>query len=654
MRRFNFGLLGLASAIFAFLTLPTMAAPDAALFGQLPAVYDADLSPDGKQIAILQNHQGRTVVNILDLADLEANQQQKSRVVGMQEGVKPLYVKWVSNYYVVVSVEQVEVKRNVPYTFGHLHIIDVKTMETWALLRGNGVTGARQFNNEVLDWLEDDPDHILMQFPDIGDSADTPSIWKVRIKNDTRALVRRYKKGVSDWITDNVGEPRLGLAWKDRGRRLEWEIKHPETGKWDSSETYPGLDPDNMGVLAITDGGKNLIVRAYRDADTLGLHRYDLVTRSFVETLYQNANYDVGSVILSKDGNEVVGVHYTGDTEQTVLFDEYGSTMEEALAAFSDYEVRFIDQSDDGEQVLIQVSGPSQPGGLFLFKRGGERVSIIANRAELMKFPMGKVVSLGYPARDGETIPAYLTGPAGFTGELKNLPFIILPHGGPYARDVKQFDWLAQMFAGQGYAVLQMNFRGSDGFGKRFADAGRDDWVVMQNDVEDAMRWLLDNDYADPNRSCIAGWSYGGYSALMGAANHPDLYRCAIAIAALSDIPEAMSDARKYIRGAARAERTFGALRKDGELMRANNPVDRAADITIPVFMAHGTLDASVEFDQYEKMKRRLERAGVAGTYMSFKDEDHYMSNQANRQAMVEGIEAFLRRVNGKSPFILE
>lgn len=649
MGRFTFGLVGMASAFCVSLGLPTLAAPDAALFGQLPAVYDADLSPDGKQIAILQNHQGRTVVNILELAALEAKRQQKSRVFGMQEGVKPLYVKWVGNRHVVVSTQQTEVKRNVPYVSGHLHSIDVKTMDARVVLGGY-----QQFSNEVLDWLEDDPDHILMQFPDIGESVDTPSVWKVQIRNGTQALVRRYKKGVSDWITDNVGEPRVGLAWKDRGRRLEWEIKHPETGKWESSETYPELDPDNMDVLAITDGGKNLIVRAYRDADTLGLHRYDLVTRTFVETLYQNDDYDVGAVILSKDGNDVVGAHYTGDTDQTVIFGEYGSTMGEALAAFSDYEVRFIDQSDDGEQVLIQVSGPSQPGGLFLFKRGGERVNIIANRSELMNVQMGKVVSLNYPARDGETIPAYLTGPAGFGGELKNLPFIILPHGGPYARDAKQFDWLAQMFASQGYAVLQMNFRGSDGYGRAFANAGRDDWVVMQTDVEDGMRWLVDRGYADPDKSCIAGWSYGGYAALMGAANHPDLYRCAIAIAALSDIPEAMSDARKYIRGAARAERTFGALRKDGELMRANNPVDRAKDITIPVFMAHGTLDTSVEFDQFKAMKRQLERAGVAGTYMRFKNEDHYMSNQANRQAMLEGIEAFLLRVNGKSPFILD
>ncbi|MGJ8560419.1 MAG: alpha/beta hydrolase family protein [Litorimonas sp.] len=199
-----------------------------------------------------------------------------------------------------------------------------------------------------------------------------------------------------------------------------------------------------------------------------------------------------------------------------------------------------------------------------------------------------------------------------------------------------------------------MNFRGSSGYGKSFSEAGRSSWVVMQEDVEDGMRWLLEKGYTDPSKSCIAGWSYGGYAALMGVAKTPDLYQCAIAIAALSDIPEAISDAESYLKGAARAERTFGSLMKDRALMRANNPVQQAQKIRIPVFLVHGEADSAVHFGQYEKMKRRLEAAGVDGTYMSFEDEDHYMSNQANRQAMLEGIEAFLLKVNGESPFMVK
>lgn len=335
------------------------------------------------------------------------------------------------------------------------------------------------------------------------------------------------------------------------------------------------------------------------------------------------------------------------------MFDEYDSTFEEALAELDGFQVDFIDQNADSTQLLLRVSSPSNPGGMYLYTRG-EGLSLIANDMPgLSANEMGEVLALRYTARDGTKIPAYVTLPTGLQAgqSPENMPFIVLPHGGPYARDEKRFDYFAQFFAAQGYGVLQMNFRGSEGYGKSFADAGRNNWVVMQEDVEDGMRWLLDKGYADPEKSCIAGWSYGGYAALMGAAKDPELYNCVVAIAALTDIPGAVKDLRSYVNGKEMAKRTFGPILDDRDLLKANNPVDVADQITVPVFMAHGTKDTSVEIDQFKLMKKRLERAGVDGTYLQFEDEDHYMSDQENRQAMLNGIAKFLRKTNGKSPF---
>lgn len=642
--------LGLALSVLN--TADVTAAPDPALFGQKPTAHDAAISPNGHQVAILQNHKGQYLVNIVDLRTLGQNVE--LRVIGLDQDIQPQFIKWVSNDRVIVSVRQSQRWRGTPFSMGFLHSIDTTNMKARLLVDSGGDGALRQFNNQVLDWLEDDPEHIIMQYAEDGRPQTYPDVRRVKVANGRDRVIQRSMSGIVNWVTDSEGVPRVGVGWRDDGKTAHMVIKDPLTDDWEKFDKFPGLDPETMSVLSVSADGRNLIVRAYRAANTLGLHKYDLEQKAFTDTIYQNDTYDVGDVILSKDGDRIMGVSFTGESDERVLFDEYNSTMEEALSQFADFDVKFVDQSEDARQLLIRLSGPSEPGGLFLFERGGDITSISSHLDGLSAEDMGEVISVKYRARDGEAIPAFVTVPKTVEGSLKNLPFIILPHGGPFSRDAKEFDWLAQFFASRGYGVLQMNFRGSTGYGREFKEAGRDQWTLMKDDVEDGMRWLLEKGYADPDRSCIAGWSYGGYAALMGVANDPELYKCAVAIAALSDIPGAIADARQYTHGKARAARTFAALIEDKELMRQNNPVDRAEDIKVPVFLAHGRNDVAVDYDQYRKMKRRLEKADVDGTYMSFDDEDHYMSTQANRQAMIVGIAEFLDKVNGPSPFLPE
>lgn len=236
---------------------------------------------------------------------------------------------------------------------------------------------------------------------------------------------------------------------------------------------------------------------------------------------------------------------------------------------------------------------------------------------------------------------------------LKNLPFIVLPHGGPYGRDEKRFDYFAQFFATRGYGVLQMNFRGSAGYGKSFEDAGRNNWIVMQEDVEDATRYLLKKGYADENRTCIAGWSYGGYAALMGAAKDTDgLYDCVIGMAALTDINAAKRDIAEYRGGKAAAKTFFGDAMKDSSVRKANSLAHRADDMKVPVFIAHGDLDVNVHFSQYERMRKALKKSGANYTAMSFEDEDHFLSRQENREKFFIGVDKFLTEVNGPSEYM--
>jgi len=197
-----------------------------------------------------------------------------------------------------------------------------------------------------------------------------------------------------------------------------------------------------------------------------------------------------------------------------------------------------------------------------------------------------------------------------------------------------------------------MNFRGSEGYGKAYADAGRNNWIVMQQDVEDGTRWLYEKGFADKSRTCIAGWSYGGYAALMGVSTDPDLYKCAIAMAALTDINDAKRDLKKYRGGRHAAKEFFGDAMQDRDVRKANSPVHVADKITVPVFLAHGDLDENVQFDQFTRMKKALNKAGVKATYMKFEEEDHYLSRQENREKFFVGIEKFLKGVNGTSEYM--
>lgn len=283
----------------------------------------------------------------------------------------------------------------------------------------------------------------------------------------------------------------------------------------------------------------------------------------------------------------------------------------------------------------------------------GKPMNLGAMRPSLSSSDLGSSISVRYSARDGQKIPSYVTLPPTITdnSQLKNLPFIVLPHGGPYGRDSKRFDYFAQFFANRGFGVLQMNFRGSEGFGKAFEEAGRKNWVIMQEDVEDGTRWLIEKGYADPERTCIAGWSYGGYAALMGAAKNPDLYQCAIAMAALTDIKGFMREQRDYRFGRASVKGFIGNGFEDKDDIKANSPVKIAADITVPLFLAHGDLDQQVNIDQFRRMKKALKKSDAKVTYMEFKDEDHYLSNQENRIKFFKGLDKFLKNNVGESEF---
>lgn len=646
------------TVIFSFLmSFAGYAKPPASAFGQLPKVGDASISPDGKMVAafVAQGDGYGLGVYHIDGSGKEPIG------LGLGEGIKPSWVEWANDDIILASIWRSQKFNGTPFTSGFIYAFDVKKKEGSILIDPSkagrksissrlATTGVyRQSNNDVIDFLPNDPDHILMSFSDINVRA--PDVQKVNVRTGKYKVVRRGSEDIQRWLTDLRGEVRLMEGNKSE-TKAKWtmKIRDADGEKWRHVDEYPGLSAEDI-VVGFTRDPNELVLALYRGKDTRGLYVYDLLQKSITRTLFHNDKYDVEALLYNADRSDIIGARYISDSSQIELFPGKHSAVQRLQEKYPDFQIDFIDSTANEDKYLVRIGSPSDPGGYFLLDPKTLGTSKLVTLYDgLSAQNVGAVLNVRYTARDGQKIPAYVTLPPTVESTPKNLPFIVLPHGGPYARDDKRFDYLAQFFATRGYGVLQMNFRGSEGYGRSYEEAGRENWVVMQEDVEDGMRWLLRKGYADPKRTCIAGWSYGGYAALMGSINHPELYNCTISMAGVTDLIDLKNDMEKYRFGDITSDFFLRGL--DGKKdMKANSPVKRASELKNPVFLAHGTLDQRVHFDQFKRMKSALKKSSAKVTAIEFKDEDHFLSNKANRVKFFVELEKFLEKANGKSEY---
>ncbi|MDG1733677.1 MAG: S9 family peptidase [Thalassotalea sp.] len=316
----------------------------------------------------------------------------------------------------------------------------------------------------------------------------------------------------------------------------------------------------------------------------------------------------------------------------------YNSLKRSIDKAIPDYENYFLGFSKDGNTYLTLSTSATEPGIYLLGNRAKKSLNPVAYRYNtLTPDVLSAKQRISYDARDGLTIEGYLTLPK--TGEGKNLPTIIFPHGGPISFEGSGFDYWSQFFAPRGYAVLQMDFRGSSGYGFDFMQQGIASWgQSMQDDVEDGTRWLISQGVADPDKICILGASYGGYAALMGAIKTPDLYQCAVSFAGVSDVEFLVKSKRRFT--------NYDIVKKqigdDFDLLKANSPLTHAEKIKIPVLLMHGAKDRVVRVQHSDDMYDELKRAKKQVTYIELDKGDHYLSNANDRLKVFQAMEEFL------------
>jgi dipeptidyl aminopeptidase/acylaminoacyl peptidase len=366
---------------------------------------------------------------------------------------------------------------------------------------------------------------------------------------------------------------------------------------------------------------------------------------SQMETLiYANPDVDVDHLIRIGRRERVVGVSYATDTRHAVYFDASTDRLMKSLSrALPGRSLDVVDTSVDEQVLLVVARSDDDPGVYYIFNRQTKELhTFLVVRSQLEGVKLAKVKPISYLAADGTLIPGYLTLPPGMES-AKGLPALVLPHGGPSARDEWGFDWLAQFYAVRGFAVLQPNFRGSAGFGEAWLRGnGFKSWRVAIGDVLDAGRWLIAQGIADPNKLCVLGWSYGGYAALQSAVVEPGFFKAVVAIAPVTDLEALKEEWRHWT--------TFNLVSRfigDGPHVREGSPARNAEKIKVPVQMFQGTFDRNVSINQSRLMNSQLAKAGVKHELVTWDGLDHYLQDAGARSEMLRKSEAFLREAIG-------
>lgn len=409
-------------------------------------------------------------------------------------------------------------------------------------------------------------------------------------------------------------------------------------------KSFVGVTPDFKSLVVLDTNEKTGRVAYYT---------MSLADGKLSEPLFGRDDADIEGTI--KNFQRVVyGVRYSGFSPSYQFFDtKLNQRMKDIMAKFPEQSVYLSDFSEDWKHLVVYVAGSNSPSEYYLFSEGKEPQFLTSSRPTIKTedlHPTGKVT---FAARDGLKIPTLLTIPKDKVGAMKNLPTIILPHGGPESHDTIGFDYEAQAFADNGYLVIQPQFRGSDGFGLKHIQAGYGEWgKKMQDDITDALSFAVKKGITDPNRVCIVGSSYGGYAALAGGAFTPELYKCIVAIAGVSDLKSFLNWSKMESGGKSSAvsywKRQFANGNIDNEALAAASPESFAQNFKAPVLLIHGENDKTVPIEQSKKMSSALKAADKKVKFVELVKEDHFLQDSETRLQTLEETIKFVNTAIGQ------
>lgn len=601
---------------------------------------DIRISPDGQYYAATVPREDRTILVILRRSD--------NQITASVDDGKNTHIAgftWVSKERLLITMARKFGARDQPAHTGELYGINVDGSRAGVLVGGSAKTQSSIKSQSVVaslvDDLPQDDENVIISADPYAGNAHTLA-ERMNVRTGRRTTVARSPVVNAGFTTDTHGVVRFAAgAASDRNTKLYYRAG--EDAEWTlvNDEAVTGL---SMGSIGFSKDNKIAYLEAQQEKGPNVILAYDTLTGQRTPVMRDDDSDPNG--FIHEAGGAVVGASFYDGHRRNAFFDE--SSPEARLhrsleEAFGGQAVHVTSRTADGRQLMLHVWSDRDPGDFYVFDTATSRAEhVVASGAWLDPARMASMQPIRMTARDGVPLHGYLSVPQGSTG--KNLPMVVLPHGGPFGiQDTWGFQNEVQLLAQAGYAVLQLNFRGSGGYGISFQRAGQRQWgLTMQDDLTDATRWAVKEGIADPKRICLYGASYGGYASLMGVAKEPDLYRCAAGYVGVYDLPMMHTKGDVERR---RAGRNFLQewLGEPGTL-DSTSPNRLAERIKVPVFLAAGGEDQRAPIEHSRLMESALKKAGVPVESLYYDTEGHGFYTLAHQREFYTRLLAFLSR----------
>jgi dipeptidyl aminopeptidase/acylaminoacyl peptidase len=646
------------AALLAASALPAAAfaqSAEAVKFGARETVRQVSISPDGKRIAMLvtSGPRGAGLV-VVDTADGKI----KPLLNYPGDEAKLANCNWSSSERLVCTLWNIVSQSGKMIPISRMIAINAdgsKVKELSARQR-TGQLYERFYGGGILDWLPDGDGSAVLMLRHFVPEASTGTlvtqkqaglgVERVDTLSLKRSVVEQPRETGGDFLTDGHGtvrvmgvRPRLGTGYL--GNEIFYKYRRAESTEWEdlSKVQLEGYKYTGFIPYAV-DRDLSVAYGFDRHEGRQALFKVALDGSLKRELVLAHPQVDVDDLVRIGRQQRVIGVSYATDRRQISYFDPQIRSVATALAkALPGLPiVGMTDTSLDEKKLVIFAGSDVDPGRYYLLDRTTKQMTEVSPvRPDLEGIKLAPVKAITYKAADGAEVPAYLTLPNG--GQGKKVPAIVMPHGGPTARDEWGFDWLSQFFAARGYAVIQPNYRGSAGYGDNwFRDNGFRSWKVAMSDVNDAGRYLVSQGITTPDKLAIVGWSYGGYAALQSNVLDPNLFKAAVAIAPVTDLGE-LRDEMKFDSSDQEVKDLIG----DGPLWDAASPARNAQLFKAPVLLFHGERDRNVAIAQSRIMASKLKGAGKQVELIEYKDLDHQLDDGTVRAGMLDRIDGFLR-----------
>lgn len=622
------------------------------MFGTRPTVLDIDISPDGKNVVYLAAGEGR--INTAFVAEIGSEHAPRAAITSNGTPGDLRWCKFVSNKRLICRVRGVTDHGGVLVPFGRLLAVDIdgKNITSLGQAASHYDERIRQFDGDVLDWLTGENDAVLMMRDYVPEASkmDTKIIRTADGRGvdqlNTRTLevtkIESASKAADLFLTDGRGNIRIKgytpehSGFRELSARTLYHYRLQGSKEWIPFSTWEKRE----GMLPIDiDGDTNSAYVLKKLDGRLALYRVSLDGSLQTELIYRHDQVDVDNVVRIRRNSHAIGLTFAEDKRRIVYFDsKYKELTDSLRRALPDLPILDVLSSSLNEEVLLIRAGSDRdPGHYYAYDaRKGTLNELLLSRPLLEGAKLAKVKPITYPSFDGTAIPAYLTLPHG-KESAKGLPAIVLPHGGPSARDEWGFDWLAQFLAYEGYAVIQPNYRGSSGYGDLWKQQnGFKGWRTSIGDVTAAGNWLVSEKIADPSKLAILGWSYGGYAALQAGVIEPTLFKALVAIAPVTDLDMIKKSARNFTNSELVAQE-IGA----GAHVTAGSPLQNAERIQAPVLLFHGDMDINVGVQHAREMSAKLQALGKPSELIVYKNLQHSLEDSNARAQMLDKIAAF-------------